>query len=226
MMAVPLTKPEKDASFASVGKTTGGTTSGRRFLLARLHSLAGIIPLGIFLLEHLYANAVALLGPEAYDSHVRALHSIPFLPFFEIVLIGIPLLYHAVFGIYMAFLSQNNALSYSYSRNWKFVLQRASGLVTFVFVAYHLWAFRLSSAFFGTEVNYSAVREHLQHPAIFAFYVLGVVSTTFHFSNGLWTGLITWGITVGAKAQRVSERIAFSLFVILTAIGIAALFAF
>lgn len=220
-MAGPLTT-RKESSFPSAG----GTLSGRRFLLARLHSLAGIIPLGIFLLEHLYSNAVALLGPKAYDNHVWALQSIPFLPFFEIVLIGIPLLYHAVFGIYMAALSRNNALSYSYSRNWKFLLQRVSGLITLVFVAYHLWVFRLSSAFFGTEVNYSAVQEHLQHPAIFAFYLLGVISTTFHFTNGLWTGLITWGITVGPKAQRISERIALYLFMILTGVGIATLLAF
>jgi hypothetical protein len=37
---------------------------------------------------------------------------------------------------------------------------------------------------------------------VFGFYVLGLWAAVFHFCNGIWTFCISWGITVGAKAQR------------------------
>ncbi len=200
--------------------------TSRKFLLGRLHSLAGIVPLGLFLLEHLYSNAIAMLGKAEYDRHVNMLLGIPFLVVIELLFIAIPLLYHAGYGIYIGMMSKNNPYRYSYAQNWLFVAQRVSGLITLVFVLYHLWVFRLSSLIFDTPINYDVVQAHLQHPLIFAFYVLGVTSTTFHFSNGMWTGLITWGITRGASAQRLSSVLRLALFVVLTGVGIGSLFAF
>jgi succinate dehydrogenase / fumarate reductase cytochrome b subunit len=201
-------------------------TSTRKFLLTRLHSLAGILPLGLFLLEHLYSNAIAMLGAKAYDAQVETLLHIPFLPVLEILFIAVPLLYHAGYGIYIAFIAKNNAISYSFTRNWMFVLQRSTGIVTLIFIIYHLWEFRISSLIYGTPVNFHAVQEHLANPFIFIFYIIGVVSTTFHFSNGIWAGLITWGITAGPKAQRLSAYVSYTLFIILSAIGVGTLFAF
>ncbi|MEW9673740.1 succinate dehydrogenase [Ammoniphilus sp. 3BR4] len=179
----------------------------RKFLLTRLHSLAGIFAFRSF--------------PQ-----IERLQSIPFLPVLEVLIIALPLIYHAVFGLYIAFIAQNNAISYSYSRNWMFVLQRMSGVVTLVFVVYHLWAFRFSNLLFGTPVDYHAVQAHLENPAIFVFYIIGVVATTFHFSNGLWGALITWGVTVGPKAQRRSAVFTYGVFAVLSISGIATLFSF
>lgn len=200
--------------------------SSRHFLLGRLHSLAGVVPLGLFLLEHLYSNAVALLGKDAYDQHVLRLYAIPFLPVFEVLLILLPLFYHAGYGLYLSLMSRHNPYRYAYARNWLFVLQRASGLVTLVFVVYHLWAFRLANLLFGTPIHFENVREHLQDPWIFAFYVVGVVSTTFHFSNGLSTAMVTWGVTVGARAQRLASVLCGAVFLLLSSVGIGTLFAF
>lgn len=200
--------------------------SSRSFLLGRLHSLAGIVPLGLFLLEHLYSNAVAMKGKAAYDEHISTLLGIPFLTLIEIVFIAIPLIYHAAYGIYIGVIAKNNPYRYSYTRNWMFVLQRISGVITLVFVLYHLWQFRLSSLIFGTPVNFEAVHQQLANPLIFTFYVLGVLSTTFHFSNGLWTAMITWGITSGDKAQRVSSAVRYAVFLILAGVGIGSLISF
>lgn len=200
--------------------------SSKDFLLGRLHSLAGILPLGLFLLEHLYSNAVAMLGPQAYDKQVSTLQGIPFLPVAEVLLIAIPLLYHAVYGIRLAMLAKNNPTRYSYAPNWMFVLQRISGIITLIFVIYHLWVFRFAKLLFDTPINFEAVHTHLENPLIFAFYVLGVVSTTFHFANGVWSGLITWGITTGKKAQQISSVVRYVLFVVLSAVGIGSLLSF
>ncbi len=198
----------------------------KRFILARLHSLTGIVPLGAFLLEHLYSNAVAMHGAAAYNRQVATLQGIPFVAVLEVVLIFIPLLYHAIYGLSLAFLSRHNVGSYGYQHNWRFFLQRLSGIVTLVFVVYHLWAIRVQALVFGTEVNFQAVAQHVSSPWIFSFYVLGVISTAFHFSNGLWAGLITWGFTVGQRAQRRSAIVLMLVFALLSLIGVGSLAAF
>ena len=43
----------------------------RLFLWRRLHSLSGIIPVGAFLLFHIFENLSALRGPEAYNEGHR-----------------------------------------------------------------------------------------------------------------------------------------------------------
>lgn len=200
--------------------------SKKKFLYSRLHSLAGIVPLGLFLIEHFYSNATAIFGEEAYNKQIEGLQSIPFLPVFEIVFIALPLLFHAIYGIYLALASKNNTLTYTYRRNWMFLFQRITGIVTLIFVIYHVWSFRLSTAITGTEVNFQLVNEHLQNPWIFGFYVVGVVSTSYHFCNGLSTGLITWGITIGKKSQRIAVLLSLILFAVMSVIGISTLFTF
>ena len=47
------------------------------FYLRRLHSLSGIFPMGVFLLEHFFGNAFATRGPEAYNRYVEFLLGMP-----------------------------------------------------------------------------------------------------------------------------------------------------
>ena len=52
-------------------------------------------------------------------------------------------------------------------------------------------------------------------------YLIGIMSATFHFGNGLWGFCISWGIIVGPKAQR-NAGIAFMLVgLLLTVLGLA-----
>ena len=57
-------------------------------------------------------------------------------------------------------------------------------------------------------------------------YVIGVLAASFHFSNGIWAFLISWGITVGEKAQRLSSRICLGIFVVIALLFILSLVAF
>ena len=59
-----------------------------------------------------------------------------------------------------------------------------------------------------------------------ALYVIGVTSAIFHFFNGIWGGLIHWGITVGPKAQRVSAYICTLVGVAASAFGLWVLWGF
>jgi succinate dehydrogenase / fumarate reductase cytochrome b subunit len=196
--------------------------SHSEFVLRRLHTLAGVVPVGLFLLEHLFTNAMATTGAASFNSAVDTIQHIPFLHFIEFFFIFLPLTYHGVYGLYVAFTSGYNAGQYSWGRNVLFVLQRVTGVITFVFIIYHLWTTRFS----GRAPTFDMVHQLMSNPAYLWFMVIGVVAATFHFANGLWSFCIHWGITVGQRAQRVTAYVTMVIFVVLAAVGIEAIFAF
>ncbi len=128
-------------------------SGNREFYFRRLHSLLGVIPVGIFLIQHLVVNQFAARGAEAFNSAAHFMDSLPFRYALEIFIIFLPLIYHAVYGVYIAFTAKNNAGQYSYMRNWLFVLQRVTGIITLIFVSWHVWETRIAAQM-GAEVNF------------------------------------------------------------------------
>src|SRR5688572_31211625 len=101
------------------------------FVFRKLHQLTGILPLGVFLLEHFYTNSKAMTGPADFNNAVRDLQSIPYILFIEIGGIFIPLIYHAVYGLFITWEARPNNLAYPYPRNWFYTIQRITGLILF-----------------------------------------------------------------------------------------------
>ncbi len=196
------------------------------FILRRLHSLAGIFPIGVFFLEHLYSNAISLQGPQAYNDMVESLMKLPFLPVIEISVIGIPILFHVILGIVIYLTSKNNVLQYSYAGNWRYFLQRITGLIGIIYIAYHVWETRIESALAGQHVSYEHMQSMLQTPWVFWFYMVGVLSLTYHFTNGVWTSLITWGITVTPRSQKLATYACAAAFFALSAVWVQILLHF
>ena len=197
----------------------------REFNYRRLHSLLGVIPVGLFLTQHLVVNHFATGGEESFNQAAHFMESLPFRYFLEIFIIFLPLYFHAIYGIYIAFTSKNNASKYGYFRNWMFLLQRVSGIITFLFVTWHIWETRVAAAF-GAEVNFQMMENILANPLMLAFYVLGVLSTIFHFANGLWSFCVSWGITVSPRSQLIATYVTIGIFVALSIVGMRAIFAF
>lgn len=198
---------------------------GHSFLSHKLHSLLGLFPIGLFLLFHLTANYQATRGPEAFNSAAGLIESVPFLLVLEFVLIYIPILFHAIYGIYIAFQAKQNVGNFGYFRNQMFLWQRLTGIITFIFIVWHVWETRIQKAL-GAEVNFDMMADILSNPAMIVFYAIGIVSTTFHFSNGIWSFLVHWGITVGPRSQRIATYFTMAVFVIVTFIGLRAMSAF
>ncbi|AJG57495.1 MULTISPECIES: succinate dehydrogenase cytochrome B558 [Bacillus] len=198
---------------------------GREYTFRKWHSLMGVIPVGVFLTQHLIVNNFATRGAEAFNKAAGFMELLPFRYALEIFIILLPILYHAIYGLYIAFTAKNNAVSYGYFRNWMFVFQRISGIVTLIFISWHVWETRIQ-AMLGKEVNYDMMADILNNPAMFAFYLVGVVSTIFHFANGLWTFCISWGITVSPRSQRISTYVTLAIFLGLSYVGVSALLAF
>jgi len=60
---------------ADVTAETGAYGQGYHFLARRLHSLSGIIPVGVFLCVHLSVNASIVAGPKAFQFAVDQIHN-------------------------------------------------------------------------------------------------------------------------------------------------------
>src|SRR3954468_1979373 len=163
--------------------------SNREFVYRRLHSLLGVIPIGIFLMQHLVVNHYATVGVESFNKAANFMGNLPFRYVLETVIIYLPILFHAIYGLYIAFTAKNNASQYGYFRNWMFMLQRVSGVITLIFIAWHVWETRIAAAF-GAEVNFNMMADILASPFMFIFYVVGVLSAIFHFANGLWSFMV------------------------------------
>jgi succinate dehydrogenase / fumarate reductase cytochrome b subunit len=198
---------------------------GHSFLSHRLHSLLGLFPIGLFLLFHLTANFQATRGEEVFNSTVGMIENVPFVLALEFIFIYIPIVFHAVYGLFIAFQAKHNVGNFSYYRNQLFLWQRLTGIITLIFIVWHVWETRIQKAL-GAEVNFDMMADILSNPAMIVFYAIGIVSTTFHFSNGIWSFLVHWGITVGPRSQRIATYFTMAVFVIVTYIGLRAMAAF
>ena len=197
--------------------------SKNEFYLRRLHSLLGIIP---FLIVHLMINHQATQGAEAFNKAAGFMESLPFLLVTELILIYIPILYHGLYGIHIAFTAKENIGHYSLFRNWMFALQRLTGIIAFVFIFVHLWQTRLQKLFFGKEISYDMMHQTLQNPIWVIVYIICVIAVIFHFSNGIWSFLVTWGFLQSKKSQRIFTWVSLIIFLILSYIGVTAILAF
>ena len=195
------------------------------FYLRRLHSLLGIIPVGLFVAQHLVINHFATRGEEAFNNASNFMGSLPFVLFLEWFIIYIPLMFHAFYGLYIAFTAKNNVQRYGTFRNWMFMLQRVTGVFLVIFIAWHIFETRIQKAF-GAEIDFKMMENILDNPFMLAFYIAGVIAATFHLANGLWSFLVTWGLAQSPRSQKIVTYVTIVVFLILSTIGVQALLAF
>lgn len=197
----------------------------RHFYLRRLHSLSGVVPVGMFLVQHIYGNVLALWGGPTYDEHVNYLLEQPLLPLLEWGGVFLPLLFHAALGVYFMADSRLNPGRYSYARNITYTLQRVTAWVTLAYVAFHVFQTRVQfSEAQKADMFHSMLSLFQQNPGWLAVvYGIGVVCASFHLCNGLWTFCIVWGITVTKPAQKLAWKLFMGLFAALAIGGIASL---
>ncbi len=194
--------------------------------MRRLHSLTGVVPVGAFVVLHLWGNAYAWRGAAAYDRHLDALRNVPYSHAFLILFVLLPLLFHAGYGVIITLFARFNLPAYPFPRHTAFWLQRATGLLALAFILYHLVTVRASVLFTGETATFDRVAASLAHPGVLAFYALGVVAVSYHLANGLWLFAVIWGLAVGPRAQRTVARAAAVLFVLVAVVGLNDLRAF
>lgn len=202
--------------------------TGNSFFWRRLHSLTGIIPVGLFLLEHFLSNAEATNGVAAYNQQVKFLTGLPFRLWMEIFGIFLPLAFHALYGVYIWWRGENNVTDYPLAGNWGYTLQRYTGIAVFVYVTYHIWYMRFAGVHLVDHYDaaFWKVQNELSHPLALALYVIGVVAASWHLGYGLFLFMAKWGFTTGDKAQARMQKAGIGLAVLLSLIGIASIYAF
>jgi len=200
--------------------------ASRDYVNRRLHSFLGLFPIGLFLIVHLTVNYYATQGPNAFNTAANVMEHLPFVRFLEIVLIYLPLLFHAIYGIYIAFQAKYNVNHYGYFRNWMFLLQRFTGLYLVIFLAWHIWETHIAYLLHLKELDFNMMADILDNPVMLILYIVGVIAAVFHFSNGLWAFLVHWGIIVTPRAQRVTTYFTVVVFILLAYVGVRAVFAF
>ena len=202
-------------------------TAERHFWLRRLHSLSGIVPVGGFLAFHLYENYTATKGADAYNRMTRTLQDLPFAVAMEVLIIVVPLFFHGIYGLFITSTARPNVISNPYVRNGMYLFQRVTGVIVFAFILFHLWTTRLVQLQEHESLDlFRQVQAAVANPWIYAFYLAGILSATFHLANGIWSFSIVWGLTIGPKAQRRMLYVSAAVFLVLSYVGVWGIQAF
>lgn len=188
----------------------------------------------MFLCVHLTINSTIMHGGEAFQTAVGTIHLLNdfgVLGAVEVIGIFLPILFHAVLGVQIWLSGQVNVAAHRYGGNIRYTLQRITGLVAFAFILYHLWHVHwLGKPFGGGAFDpHDAAATAAQALApwyLRCIYGVGVLAAVYHLANGIWTFLITWGITIGPNAQRRAGWVCAALGVVLALAGIGSLRAF
>lgn len=230
----------------STSSTTGGApptgpdlsspAARHDFFLRRLHSLTGVVPIGVFLMMHLTTNSLILLSfgsEDHYQAAVNQIHALgPFLKPVSLLFIMAPIAFHALLGLKIWWESKPNVGNYGFWCNWRYTTQRITGVIVLVFILVHLWHMSwvfgwipgiggsLFNAHVASPTAAHAMQSHWWWTA--PLYGIGIVAACFHFGTGLWTFLITWGVTVGVQAQRRAGVFCAGIATLLCLVGLSA----
>ena len=210
------------------------------FLIRRLHSLSGLIPVGAYMVVHLIVNASVINGAGTFQNSVLNIHKLgALLPIVEWVFIFIPILFHAIFGVVIVAGGMPNTHNYPYAANYRYTLQRVTGVIAFFFIMIHVfhmhgwfheesWLRYVVDPLGGGQFKpYNATSTAglaLQSVVMVIIYAIGVTACVYHLAIGIWTMGITWGVWTSPRAQKRASYVCNAFGVLLLAISAAALF--
>lgn len=197
----------------------------------RLGSVLAIAPLGVWTAWHLWENLYAWRddGGAAWSERVvatvvtaegPAYTGNPVSSALVSVVVFAPLLIHTIWGLRRLAMTRPNG--YRFFGNAKYVLQRVSALGLLGFLAAHVYLARISPALHSPTGHESfeelaAYMHH--HPPTLVVYLLGVLGTTFHLANGVYTASFIHGLAASPRAQRRMQVISLVLFLALLGVG-------
>jgi succinate dehydrogenase / fumarate reductase, cytochrome b subunit len=211
------------------------------FVIRRLHSLLGLIPVGAFLFVHFVTNVSILDGPATYQLRVDQIHSLG--PMTLLVVewscIFLPILFHGVIGLIIVARGKRNVFDYPYAGNFRYTLQRWTGVIAFAFILWHVFHTRgwfvspwwlahvtrpLGGGTFDAAHAAATAAAAIQASLLVAIaYAIGTLACVYHLANGVWTMGITWGAWTSPNAQRWANLPCLAIGIALAVMGVAAL---
>jgi succinate dehydrogenase / fumarate reductase cytochrome b subunit len=76
------------------------------------------------------------------------------------------------------------------------------------------------------NASFGKVQAEVLQPALFLFYVAGLIAASWHFAYGIWLFCAKWGIVSGEKARKRFLAICLAFFFVLAGAGLASLATF
>ena len=198
----------------------------RHWILRRLHSLSGIIPIGGFLFFHIFENSYVVHGAATWWKESEFTRTLPFEVVIEALMLWIPISYHAIYGLLITVTSVPNVTEYGYERNIQYTLQRITGILALAFILFHFFTTRGWFYLTGVETNYARMHAFMMNPLFLSAYIIGTISCLYHLTNGIFTFCITWGVTVGPRAQTMVNRACVALFIAFSVMAVVTLLSF
>jgi succinate dehydrogenase / fumarate reductase cytochrome b subunit len=208
------------------------TVTREDYVMHRIHSITGVMPVGYYMVQHLALNTFSIASAEKFNGVIDFFEGLPkhFLLALEVGMIWLPLLFHAIYGVFIISRAENNYLTskYKWSQNRMFFLQRLSGLVVFAFLIYHVSSTTIYKYVSGNSeaIKYDAWSAKLHNPIWLLVYLVGILGASYHLGYGLWNFCIRWGITVTEAAQLRIQKISAVVFLAVTLMGWGALIGF
>ena len=210
----------------SSAAATNTGKADRSYLRARLASALAVVPLGVWVVVHLWNNLSAFKGAAAWQHEVTEYdHPIAF--FASSLVALLPLGLHTVWGIGRLFSVRPNVVRYKYFANLRYALQRLSALGLLGFLGAHMWLAMLRPRITtGHPEPFDDIAHEMHHhgPTL-VVYLLGVLGVAYHLANGLHTFAMGWGLVTSKRALRKQTLAIIGLFLGLLALGWAAVYA-
>jgi succinate dehydrogenase / fumarate reductase cytochrome b subunit len=171
--------------------------------LSRLFVLSGVVPTGLFVAVHLVATATAMSGSSRFD---RAFAHHLATTIALVVLVLVPLTFHAVYGAFLA-VARPRELALP---SWLPRLRRTASLGTLAFVVAHV--VELPARVWTGQTNagslFDVVSAHLSStwhgvPVVAIAYAAGVAATLLHVGLSFWAALPALGYVLVNRARTV-----------------------
>lgn len=190
-------------------------TERTAFVLRRISSLAGVLPLGVFVLFHVVGQARVLA--RGVDPSASPLPSAAWL-WVQSACVLVPLVAHALIEVVYLRVRSVNVAAYPFARNWAWLLQRISGFVALAFIVWHFVLVRWPLFRGATESDVAIeLAATLSSTGPFGLpwaalgHLLGLAAVVYHLFNGIHGFCFTWGIVTSRDAgRRVSQVLTLS----------------
>jgi succinate dehydrogenase / fumarate reductase cytochrome b subunit len=195
-------------------------------LKSRLGSFLAVVPLSIWVVNHLWDNLSAFNGAAAWEASVTG-YSNPFAQAFTFIIVLLPLLLHTGWGLVRLFSFRPNNVRYGNYDNFKYILQRLSAVGVLLFLGAHIWlAFLHPRLVEGHPEPFSDIaREMHHHMPTLIVYLLGTLGTSYHLANGLQGFAMSWGLLASDRSLKRFEPVVIGLFLLLTAMSWGVIYA-
>ena len=160
----------------------------------QLLSVLGIVPLGAYVVSHVWETSSAPAGSRAFATSVSGLSGDTVVVVFETVFVLVPLVAHAALGALLTVRERPPAAG-GYPSGAARTVARATGAGLAAFLVIHVvqtWGQKLSGLD-GVGL-YQTLRDQAGQPLVIVVYVLGITCVAFHLALGIGALPETWPI--------------------------------